>query len=682
MTETVSEIEMLAQPGEILDPLGDVETGTAKNRAKVGSARPSSLLYTYGPGAIMDLPGFSVMAAGLDDWEPIWKRREVIPMIVEPRLLRVVRMHLGDQVDALRPFPWQPKRAAFSKEGVDLGVPARIFPQWFRCTGCDYLGPLPRFSYTNVHPFRPDLAQFTHRNCPGRGWKVGGPKAKRESPAVAAQHLLTCTNGHLDEFPYTLWVHRGGTCPSVESPDLKMRDANVGKSIGSRIICVSCGANRGMVEAQGAIGREKLPQKCRGRHPHLNAYDANCDARPALIMMGASNLWFGATQSIIVMPRTEEEQVELLADRLRAQLGLEQLKQFGDQLPVIRALCSAKSIEVDGVPDDDLAAAVGEALAPPESEEQRTERQQNWDPIELLIPEWRYLQKPALFPQQSNDSGLMVTEMPCDPKLSPRISRVVAVNKMKKVNTLLGFTRLDAMDRVSDVATRLVKLTRNGRPTWVPATEDRGEGIFLQLDLAEVERWENQIKGTKLWEKHQAAHSRNFKRRYSETGATVDPDTRMPAPRYWLLHTLSHILIREMAMSCGYGAASLTERIYGWPTSPKWEGAAGLLICTTASDSEGTLGGLVALSEPSSFQDIVSKALRRAARCSSDPVCAMRTPDDPEDFLHGAACHCCSFASETSCERANRFLDRRFLLTLPSADGTPVPGFFGNPDGL
>ncbi len=56
------------------------------------------------------------------------------------------------------------------------------------------------------------------------------------------------------------------------------------------------------------------------------------------------------------------------------------------------------------------------------------------------------------------------------------------------------------------------------------------------------------------------------------------------------------------------------------------------------------------------------RALRRAARCSSDPVCAMRTPRDPEDFLHGAACHCCTFASETSCEKANRFLDRRFLL--------------------
>ena len=92
-----------------------------------------------------------------------------------------------------------------------------MFPQWFRCTGCDYLGPLPRFSYTNTHPFRPDLAQFTHRNCPGRaGSARDRPTRKRESPAVPAQHLLTCTNGHLDEFPYTLWVHRGGKCPKAE----------------------------------------------------------------------------------------------------------------------------------------------------------------------------------------------------------------------------------------------------------------------------------------------------------------------------------------------------------------------------------------------------------------------------------------------------------------------------------
>jgi hypothetical protein len=675
---------MLHDSGQSLDPLADVETGAAKNRARVGSARPSSLLYTYGPGAVMDLPNFSVMPAGLDDWEPIWKRREFIPTIVEPRLLNVVRLHLGPQVDALRPYPWQPRKGQNPTESSDLGIPARVFPQWLRCTGCDYLGPLSRFTYSNTHPFRPDLAQFTHKSCPGRGGQRTGSKGrKRESPAVPAQHLLTCSNGHLDEFPYRLWVHRGAPCQKASNPDLKMRDANLGKSVGSTISCSACGMTRGMAEAQGAVGREKLPQKCRGRHPHLNAFDPSCDARPALIMMGASNLWFPSTQSIIVMPRTDAEEQEAFADRLRVALGLEQLQQFGDQVPVIRALADARNVETAGLSDDEVAVAIAEALTPPDSEEERHQKLAAWDPVELFIPEWRYLQKPALFPQQQNTSGLMVTETACDPGLHSSIARVVAVNKMKKVNAMLGFTRLDEMDRVNDLASRLVKLTRDGKPSWIPATEDRGEGIFLQLDLDAVMAWEQQIYATPLWAAHRRAHQRNFGRRFSETAKLVDPDARLPAPRYWLLHTFAHILIREMAMSCGYGAASLTERIYGWTATPDREAAAGLLICTTASDSEGTLGGLVALAEPTRLHGLVRSALHRAARCSSDPVCAMRTPSDPEDFLHGAACHCCAFASETSCEKANRFLDRRLLLTLPSAaSDEPVPGFFGDPDAV
>lgn len=681
MTDLLPEpdADMLHDEQQLLDPLGDAEEGVVKNRAKVGSARPSSLLYTYGPGAIMDLPNFSIMPAGLGDWEPIWKRRGHIPTISEPRLLNVVRLHLGPQVEELRKYPWQPKRTGMSNEGSDLGIPARVFPQWFRCTGCDYLGPLPRFSYTNTHPFRPDLAQFTHKSCPGRG---GKSNKKSGSPAVPAQHLLTCTNGHLDEFPYSLWVHRGTKCSKAELPDLKMRDANVGKSVGSIIACASCGQSRGMAEAQGSVGREKLPRQCRGRHPHLNAFDSACDARPTLIMMGASNLWFASTQSIIVMPRTEAEEKEALADQLRVKLGVEQVKQFGHQIEVIKALADAKEIDLEGLTDSDIAAAVADVLAPGESEEDWQKKRADWDPVDLLVPEWRYLQKPTLFPQQQNSNSLMVTEMQRHNELHPMISRVVAVNKMKKVNAVLGFTRLDEMDRVNDLISRLVKLTRNGKPTWVPATEDRGEGIFLQLDLNAVASWESTIRTTPLWEAHRAAHEENFRKRFSETAEKVHPDVRLPLPRYWLLHTLSHVLIREMAMSCGYGSASLTERIYGWGSSPQREAAAGLLICTTASDSEGTLGGLVALSEPDRLHGLVLSALRRASRCSSDPVCAMRTPSPPEDFLHGAACHCCSFASETSCEKANRFLDRRFLLNLPTTMGKSVPGFFGSVDAL
>ncbi|MFI7509064.1 DrmB family protein [Micromonospora aurantiaca] len=679
--------QMIFESAQPLDPLADSEQSNVKNRAKVGSARPSSLLYTYGVGSIMDLPQFSIMPAGLDDWEPIWRRRPTVPTIEEPRLLKVVQLHLGSRVQQLRPFPWQPKARAMSQEGSDLGIPARVFPQWLRCTGCDYLGPLSRFSYTNTHPFRPDLATFEHASCPGRTF-AGAAKGKakapakgktRRSPAVPARYLLACANGHLDEFPYALWVHRGRTCRAAPHPDLKLRDSNIGQGAGAVITCERCQQRRGMGEAQGEAGKRKLPT-CRGRHPHLNAFDPKCGLDTSLMMMGASNLWFASTQSIIVMPRNEEQKQTALATKLRMHLTPEELADYAALPKVLRSLLVANKCDIAGVTDEQLTAAAVEALAPPPSEEERRERLRDWDPVELLVPEWDYLQKPSLFAQQQDSSGLMVTEMPTAADLPKQVHRVIAVNRMKKVNAVIGFTRIDEMDRVNDLASRLVKLTRDGRPTWVPATEDRGEGIFLQLDENAVAAWEAQILPTALWRAHREAHRHNFSRRFSATAAQIDPDTRFPAPRYWLIHTLAHILIRQMAMSCGYGAASLSERLYAWPATPDRPAAAGLLICTTASDSEGTLGGLVALSQPERLHGLLLDALRRAGRCSSDPVCGQRTPRHGEDFLHGAACHCCSFASETSCERANRFLDRRFLLTLPSIDDERVPGFFGTID--
>jgi hypothetical protein len=672
---------MLAASTDPLDPLGDLENAQPKNRAKVGSARPSSLLYTFGVGSIMDLPQFSIMPAGLEDWEPIWRRRGIVPRIEEPRLLRVVQLHLGPQVAELRPFPWQPVARAQSKDGLDLGIPARVFPQWLRCTGCDFLGPLSRFTYTNTHPYRPDLACFEHVGCPGRarpGTKrpAATSKKPRRSPAVPARYLLACPDGHLDEFCYTLWVHHGGPCPAgAAAPDLKLRDTNLGQGASAIVICTQCQAARGMGEAQGESGQRKLPG-CRGRHPHLNAFDTTCENDTKLMMMGASNLWFAATQSIIVMPRTTGERRSGLASVLRTQFPAEKITKYARDLDLLRDVLDGRC-DLDGIGDEDLTAAVAEALSPVPSEEERREQLQDWDPVELLVPEWDYLQKPSLFAQQENTSGLMVTEKTTSPRLPGQVRRVIAVNRMKKVNAVIGFTRIDEMDRVGDLSTRLVKLTRTGHPSWVPATEDRGEGVFLQLDEPSVATWEQHVLHTDVWEAHRASHERNFRRRFSVTAALVDPDTRLPSPRYWLVHTLAHLLIREMAMSCGYGAASLSERLSAWQATAQRPAAAGLLICTTASDSEGTLGGLVALSEPERLQDLLNRALRRASRCSSDPVCAGRVPRDPEDFLHGAACHCCCFASETSCEKANRFLDRRFLLDLPSDNGQSVPAFFG-----
>ena len=181
-----------------------------------------------------------------------------------------------------------------------------------------------------------------------------------------------------------------------------------------------------------------------------------------------------------------------------------------------------------------------------------------------------------------------------------------------------------------------------------------------------------------------------------------------------LLHTLAHLLIQSLSMRCGYPAASIRERIFVDEGSSRGErnvpkasscgerdvpeaGAHGerrvpepsprgerrsndrryaLLLYTASPDAEGTLGGLV--QEARRIEDHLRYALRTAALCSSDPVCAEHVPGHSmeERWLHGAACHGCTLIAETSCEMRNEYLDRALAVPTLYAAGA---AFFGAP---
>ena len=142
--------------------------------------------------------------------------------------------------------------------------------------------------------------------------------------------------------------------------------------------------------------------------------------------------------------------------------------------------------------------------------------------------------------------------------------------------------------------------------------------------------------------------------------------------RYVLLHTLSHLLIRQLSLECGYSGASIKERIYStWPGSS--EVMAGILLYTSSSDSDGSLGGLVRQGHPNEFEKIFRNMLQDAFWCSSDPIC-IQSKAQGYDSLNFAACHACTLLPETSCEMRNCLLDRASISgTLEDRD----KGFFG-----
>lgn len=687
MTEaTADDLASIAAPpdpvsvGESeLDVLADVETRQPKNRARVGSLRPSAMLYTSGIGSTVDLPHLSVMPHGLDAWEPVYRRRQGPPdVVLEPRLREIVRAHLGSQVDELRKPPWAPEEIGRADTAIDLGIPARIFPQWLRCTGCNLLSSVADglFTYVNVNRYRPDAAEFVHERC--TGWsedgKRGARKAKRQ-PALPARYLVACPDGHLDEFPYQAWVHRGKPCLEPK-PRLRMREwkSNIGPDV--QIMCMVCDARRGMREATGPKADTKLP-RCRGRHPHLDAFYP-CGQQGKLMMLGAANQWFPSSVNLLALPREESASIEDLVPLIRSLPAddVADVEGPGD-LKFFRKLAAraAQTDAFDDVDDDTVWEAIQIARDGGDRAQITIDPERRRDPRTVLAPEWVVLTDESKYLRHSASADFQAETRGVASELQPLVASVVAVNKLKKVNAFIGFTRIDAFDRIDDAATRVAPLSRDGRPTWVPATEDRGEGVFLQFDEEIVAAWEEKVLGTPVWESLKRAHRLNFQRRLSKTAGDVDADSRFPPPRYWALHTLSHLMIREMAMSSGYGSASLAERIYAWRGDRHHGPAAGLLIATTASDSEGTLGGLVELARPEKlWSRVIEPALRRGSRCSSDPICSHRVPVDKEDFLHGAACHFCLFVSETSCEKTNRFLDRRLLMGLVTEPDVTAPG--------
>ena len=341
----------------------------------------------------MDLPQFTVMPAGLDDWEPIWKRRQTIPTIDEPRLLTWSACTWARASRSCGRSRGSPRPAPSPRRATTWASPPGCFPQWLRCTGCDFLGPLSQFNYTNTHPFRPDLAGFEHLGCPGRGRVAPGQPQRRASRVAAPPSPRdTCwpaRTGTSTSSPTSCGSTGEAAAPKPPNPDLKLRDTNLGQGASAVVICEACGATRGMGEAQGERGRRKLPP-CRGRHPHLDAFEPGLRPRHQ-----ADD--DGRVEPVVRLHPVDRRDAphrgraaRRLADQSARPTDAEKLTKYAASRTSCGTSSTASSTWRSATPD--LAAPSTTALTPAPSEEERQERLKTWDPIELRVPEWNYLQ--------------------------------------------------------------------------------------------------------------------------------------------------------------------------------------------------------------------------------------------------------------------------------------------------
>jgi hypothetical protein len=578
----------------------------------LGELRPSQIITTFGPGAVIDQPTASLMLAGTDYWSVSEDQR-----IDEPRLRALLRVR-----NLYRP-------RIRSDQGM-RGVPAFVFPSYLVCPRCQRLATYENFQF--------DGRFFRCRNRAGHREQALDARPPRAFPA---RFVVACAAGHLDDFPWSHYVHRGRhtECNPLE---LTFFESNESGAVSDLFVhCRDCRQTRSM-EIAFDDDAERVLGPCPGSRPWLDDAEPGCAERPRTVLRGASNLYFPMIQSALSIPEWDDPIHSALAHH----------EQDLERIDSLERLRAALDLGVLSRLRDFSAEDIWSAL-----ESRRRVDAQPPSALDLRFEEFMALTQPT-------DPGLAAErEFQTSLSQTPRafqdlLDRLVIVRRLREVRALDAFTRIDAPPDLlleDDEALQRVRRQLLGHDTrdWRPAVQLLGEGVFVTLREDAVSEWERRAEVQARRAALEAAYRR-------WRAARDLPDAPFPGSRFVLLHSLAHMMITALALDCGYSSTSIRERIYS--SSDVDRPMAGVLLYTATPDSDGSLGGLAEQGSADRFEHLLRLSLQRASYCSSDPLCGHAAPGEM-GHTNGAACHACLLVSETSCERSNHFLDRAHVVS-------------------
>lgn len=623
--------------------------------------RRAQTILPFGVGSIIDVEGESFVAADIRKWGG----KGVT--IHEPRLERLLGVNEFKMAPAAPEQFWQINETT-------PGVPYIRFPRWMFCPECRRM--------QKIYPA--EKAPICDR-C------AGSPKL------VPMRFVMACPNGHLSDVPWDRWAH-SGLRSKCENTSLKFITQSGGSGLEFLVIkCETCGAERNLAGITSKDRLKDLIIRCPGLQPwqRLNENE-NCDAVPQVVQRGAGNLTFASiTSSIDIPPHSIFDEIKEIEDLVTIHDLFSAIKTYWRNRDLVDTFINDMIRDIKEQEDLEVTKELVEhiierELNPVSSSRQDGKRNSEQD---LLIEEFNALTAPDRnhdlrdkfikrfiqhreYPYEKSDP-VFTNNVTI---IKRKISSIVQVQRLREVRVLKGFSRLSPTESNIDIEetpgsfttysgdtihARLVKADLGKLPfgqKWLPGIEVFGEGIFISFDENTLQEWES-----KPFIKERV---RDLIVRRNEHASYLP----VPTARLVMLHTLSHLIVRQLSFECGYSIASLRERIYSEDPYDRKEPMAGILIYTAAGDSEGTLGGLVREGKADRIFSTIIKSIQFAEWCSSDPLCRESRGQGLHN-LNLAACHACALLPETSCVMSNRFLDR-VLITGDSDQN--IEGFFSD----
>jgi len=615
--------------------------------------RPSKIVFSHGAGSVIDLQqGKSAIIMSPDYWLDYEE-------VVDWRLAR----NLG-----VRNFRKPKKRWIETSDGGRYsGVVIRRFPRYWYCPKCRKLQIRDKCRYCD-----------------------------EEIATVPPRVIAICEGGHIQDFPWHKWVkckeydHVLELCPSEGESDLEVK-------------CPKCiekkkptkeEPNPGIRSMKGALWQ--LPSNCFGERPWLGSKVAreDCDRKLIGAMKGGSNVYFTLSSSSILIPKYSNG---IYQNKIKT-LDLETVKKMYDLYDEDVNNLIFLGI-LDKILDSYECYYNNSQLTRDDFYRAFLYHCEGNFSTKLKIDEWLAYQYGTDTENIDNDDEFYAEELieaRSNNFLKQFFDKIIILRKITETVALTGFTRvnppvtgmpysknehvLPAVNSIredDDVNWRKIRgdmikecyylervdekgnVMREPDRTWYPGIQNKGEGIFFIFNLERLRKWEK----NKHW-----INLVNEMRHFGTTTLSM-MECFDYSPRGLLIHSFSHLLVRQIARECGYQLAALKERLYVSDDEEMY----GVLIYTSSPDNQGSLGGLIHQATDISLLINHINQMQDSARiCSQDPLCGHQSPDSIRKPW-GAACHSCIHIPETSCEMLmNKFLDRHTVY----GDGNEKIGFF------
>ena len=440
--------------------------------------RKSQITGTFGVGSLrVQLGGLSMIAAGLDHWyQDYTLTRQMQNSRVDKKAFKIFESRLQSYLDVdyfMEPPVFIDSNTA---DNAFIPVPFSRFPTFSYCSfnqGKNACGRILKLKESD---------KVLKRMCP-----YCEQANNRKSIMYQVNLVVACKKGHIDEFPWSQWAHND-ISPNCDIKNLVFLQSSGSGVRGQRVKCLECSRSNDL--SVGFYTLKDEISKCNGRKPwHGPNIKEECDEEVIGLFTNQTSLYQPVLKSSLFIPVDEEDNIQEIDlefqnnrfikyevnDFFQDCMGedrdyiLKQMEKFIERSDIFESLSE--------YPEESIRKALLHRALGEETTEEKKVNEVTSD-SDYRYQEYKVLEKGI------NNKYIQTETVDIENysnEVKKYINKIVLINSILQTTALTGFTRRSGAYDLKNGKSLLWNKFPSPGNRWLPATQNYGEGIFIDF---------------------------------------------------------------------------------------------------------------------------------------------------------------------------------------------------------